>query len=135
MAWQQIRRCGAAGLRAPVSPVQRGLHLREAAEENGAPPPGITVTVAIRDANRLAEELLNAWLGIVGGRSILGTTRIVVPYSCSDRDEDHCGSRAWHSGRPGEGVRLPRRGSVETVETVFDWLAVDHPFETAEMVS
>ena len=33
------------------------------------------------------------------------------------------------------GVRLARRDSVDTVETAFDWLAVDYPFETAEMVT
>jgi cobalt-precorrin-5B (C1)-methyltransferase len=57
--------------------------LREAAEENGAPPPDLTVTIAIPGGERLAERTMNARLGIVGGLSILGTTGIVVPYSCS----------------------------------------------------
>jgi cobalt-precorrin-5B (C1)-methyltransferase len=41
------------------------------------------VTVAVRDGAALAAKTLNARLGIVGGLSILGTTGIVVPYSCS----------------------------------------------------
>ncbi|HEX9462781.1 MAG TPA: cobalt-precorrin-5B (C(1))-methyltransferase [Alphaproteobacteria bacterium] len=41
------------------------------------------VTVAIPGGARLAEKTLNARLGIVGGLSVLGTSGIVVPYSCA----------------------------------------------------
>ncbi len=41
------------------------------------------VTVSVRDGARLAEKTWNGRLGIVGGLSILGTTGIVVPYSCA----------------------------------------------------
>lgn len=41
------------------------------------------VTISIRDGARLAEKTWNPRLGIVGGLSVLGTTGIVVPYSCS----------------------------------------------------
>jgi cobalt-precorrin-5B (C1)-methyltransferase len=41
------------------------------------------VTVSVRDGARLAERTWNGRLGIVGGLSILGTTGIVVPYSCA----------------------------------------------------
>ena len=41
------------------------------------------VTIGVANGVRLAERTWNARLGIVGGLSILGTTGIVEPYSCS----------------------------------------------------
>lgn len=54
----------------------------EVAAEYGAEP-DITVTVAIPGGAALAERTSNARLGIVGGLSVLGTTGVVIPYSCA----------------------------------------------------
>jgi cobalt-precorrin-5B (C1)-methyltransferase len=69
-----------------INPAPRAMirdALREVADANCAPNPDVTVTISIPGGAHLAEKTMNARLGIVGGLSILGTTGIVVPYSCS----------------------------------------------------
>src|SRR5712671_6095742 len=69
-----------------INPAPRAMirdTLLDLAEANGAPPPDLTVTIAIPGGDRLALKTMNARLGIVGGLSVLGTTGIVVPYSCA----------------------------------------------------
>ncbi|MEP7239775.1 MAG: cobalt-precorrin-5B (C(1))-methyltransferase [Devosia sp.] len=64
-----------------INPVPRRM-MREVAEAL-APGGDFAITIAIRDGARLAEKTWNPRLGIVGGLSVLGTTGIVVPYSCA----------------------------------------------------
>jgi cobalt-precorrin-5B (C1)-methyltransferase len=69
-----------------INPAPRAMiaaALGEIAEAEGAAPPDLTVTIAIPGGERLAEKTMNARLGIIGGLSVLGTTGIVVPYSCA----------------------------------------------------
>jgi cobalt-precorrin-5B (C1)-methyltransferase len=68
-----------------INPVPRRM-IREAIAEVAAAAGGsgdMEVEIGVADGERLAEKTLNARLGIVGGLSILGTTGIVVPYSCA----------------------------------------------------
>jgi cobalt-precorrin-5B (C1)-methyltransferase len=68
-----------------INPVPREmmrLALAEAAAATGGPR-DVTVTISIPGGEAIAQQTLNARLGIIGGLSILGTTGIVIPYSCS----------------------------------------------------
>jgi cobalt-precorrin-5B (C1)-methyltransferase len=64
----------------PRAMIARAIH--DAADECGGTG-DVIVTVAVPGGQALAEKTLNARLGIVGGISILGTTGIVVPFSCA----------------------------------------------------
>ncbi len=74
-----------------INPVPRRMIERAIAEAvAGCYPEGtrgldadFEVTIGVPNGAALAERTLNRRLGIVGGLSILGTTGIVIPYSCS----------------------------------------------------
>lgn len=68
-----------------INPVPRQMMRAQAqglAQAHGVAP-DFAITVSVRDGERLAAKTWNPRLGIVGGLSILGTTGVVVPYSCS----------------------------------------------------
>jgi cobalt-precorrin-5B (C1)-methyltransferase len=68
-----------------INPAPRAMiraNLAEAAERLGADVDAI-VEISIPGGEKIAERTANGRLGIVGGLSILGTTGVVIPYSCS----------------------------------------------------
>jgi cobalt-precorrin-5B (C1)-methyltransferase len=68
-----------------INPIPREmirLALSEAAAATGGPRDA-TVTISIPGGEAIAQHTLNPRLGILGGLSVLGTTGIVIPYSCS----------------------------------------------------
>jgi cobalt-precorrin-5B (C1)-methyltransferase len=64
-----------------INPGPRAM-IRAALEEV-APDPAAEVEISIAEGEKLAERTLNGRLGILGGLSVLGTTGIVIPYSCA----------------------------------------------------
>ncbi len=68
-----------------INPAPRAMiraNLGEVAARLGASADAI-VEISIPGGERIAKRTANGRLGIVGGLSILGTTGIVIPYSCS----------------------------------------------------
>lgn len=63
-----------------INPVPRRMIAAALAE---IAPGDVEVTISIPGGAELAKRTLNGRLGIVGGLSILGTTGVVIPYSCS----------------------------------------------------
>jgi len=68
-----------------INPMPREM-IRTAIAEIAADHGGtgdVTVEISIPNGEKIAERTLNRRLGIVGGLSVLGTTGIVMPFSCS----------------------------------------------------
>ncbi|MGI3167961.1 cobalt-precorrin-5B (C(1))-methyltransferase [Pseudooceanicola sp. C21-150M6] len=68
-----------------INPVPRAMMtgiVQELATRSGQPA-AVEITVSVPDGARIAQSTWNPRLGIVGGLSILGTTGIVRPFSCS----------------------------------------------------
>lgn len=66
----------------PRQYIADNLH-RELDDQGSTRPADLTVTVSVETGRELATKTWNPRLGIVGGISILGTTGVVIPYSCS----------------------------------------------------
>lgn len=65
-----------------INPMPRRMiaaAVAEVAGDDGA----FEIEISVRDGEKLAARTLNPRLGIVGGISILGTTGIVIPFSCA----------------------------------------------------
>jgi len=68
-----------------INPVPRQM-MTEVARDVAAAfgkPGDIEIEIAVENGEELARHTMNGRLGILGGLSILGTTGIVVPYSCA----------------------------------------------------
>jgi cobalt-precorrin-5B (C1)-methyltransferase len=68
-----------------INPVPRAM-MRSAIEEAAkqlSGPTDVVVEISVPGGEALAKKTMNPRLGILGGISILGTTGIVVPFSCS----------------------------------------------------
>lgn len=70
---------------AAVNPVPRSMmtdELTRLAEAAGVAP-DVDVEISVPGGEVMARQTMNARLGILGGISILGTTGVVIPYSCA----------------------------------------------------
>ena len=89
-----------------INPAPRALirkMLAEVATEHDEVP-DVAVLISVPDGKRMAAHTWNPRLGIVGGLSILGTTGVVIPYSCS----------AWiHSIH--QGIDVARATGIEHI--------------------
>ncbi|QNS05378.1 cobalt-precorrin-5B (C(1))-methyltransferase [Streptomyces xanthii] len=68
-----------------INPVPREMmrtHVAEVAARHGGSG-DVEITISIDNGAEIARSTWNPRLGILGGLSVLGTTGIVVPYSCS----------------------------------------------------
>ncbi len=65
-----------------INPVPRQM-ITAAIAEIAGPAADFEVEISVPDGEKMAVRTLNPRLGILGGISILGTTGIVIPYSCS----------------------------------------------------
>ena len=70
---------------AAINPVPRKMMTEVVTEIAGkfGEPDDIEIEIGIENGEELARHTMNGRLGIVGGLSVLGTTGIVVPYSCA----------------------------------------------------
>jgi cobalt-precorrin-5B (C1)-methyltransferase len=111
MAGEGVGTVTRAGLPVPpgdpaINPVPRAMMRQAIAEICAAA--GVSgdleIEISIPGGAALAEKTMNGRLGIVGGLSILGTTGIVVPYSCA----------AWIASIH-QGIDVARAGGLDHV--------------------
>lgn len=66
-----------------INPVPRQLMTVAVTELTQGVVPDLAIEISVADGEEIAKHTWNPRLGILGGISILGTTGIVVPYSCA----------------------------------------------------
>ena len=66
-----------------INPAPRGMITEAIAAAGRGTRSDVEVTISIPGGEDIAKRTWNPRLGIVGGLSVLGTTGIVIPYSCS----------------------------------------------------
>ncbi|GAA4356544.1 cobalt-precorrin-5B (C(1))-methyltransferase [Angustibacter luteus] len=66
-----------------INPVPRQLMRDAVTEVAGGSTPDLVIEISVDHGEEIAQHTWNPRLGILGGLSILGTTGVVVPYSCS----------------------------------------------------
>lgn len=106
-----------------INPVPRAMMrqaIAEAAAELGATPDA-RIEISVDKGEELARSTLNGRLGIIGGLSILGTTGIVVPYSCSAWiDAIHRGVDVARAGGLAHIAATTGSTSEEAVRELYD---------------
>ncbi len=66
-----------------INPVPRQMMRQAVAEVMGTADVDLIILIGIENGEKIARRTMNGRLGIVGGLSVLGTTGIVVPFSCA----------------------------------------------------
>jgi len=66
-----------------INPVPRQMMRRAVAEVTGRDDGDFVLRIGVENGRKLALRTMNGRLGIIGGLSILGTTGIVIPFSCA----------------------------------------------------
>jgi cobalt-precorrin-5B (C1)-methyltransferase len=106
-----------------INPVPRQMMkgvLMEAAQTHGIPA-DFVITISVDDGAEIAKHTWNPRLGITGGLSILGTTGIVRPFSCSAWIASiHRGVDVARATGVGHVVGATGSTSEATVRTLYD---------------
>jgi cobalt-precorrin-5B (C1)-methyltransferase len=87
-----------------INPMPRQMIREALAAEAAGGATDVHVEISVPGGEKIAERTLNGRLGIIGGLSILGTTGIVMPFSCA----------AWIASIH-RGVDVARALGLETV--------------------